>query len=342
MPSRPLLQFVGRRLIALVALSIGITLVAFVLTQLVPGDPIRSNLSPLAQADPQAVAAFRHHYGLDQPRPLQYLHYLRNLVHGDLGESQQTQNPVRHDLAQFAPATGELAISSMLIAVLVAIPLGLLAAVRRNRPADHSARIFSLAGISVPTFWLALIALYAFFFKLDWFPGGGRLTPGVLPPPHLTGLYTFDAAFAGQWATLEDALRHLALPALVLALFNIGFLTRYTRSAVLEVIDQEFVQAARAKGLRESTVILRHALRAAMVSLITVVGLLFANVLTGAVLVENIFAWGGIGQYAYQSATALDLPAVMGSSMFVAAVYIAINFTVDILYGVIDPRIRVA
>ena len=341
MPSRPLLRFIARRLLALVALAIGITFIAFALTQLVPGDPIRANLGQIAQDDPTIVAAFRHHYGLDQPLPVQYLHYLQNLLHGDLGESEQTHDSVRHDLAQFAPATAELAILSMFIAVFVGVPLGVIAAVRRNRSSDHLLRVVSLGGISVPTFWLALISLYIFFFKLNWVPGGGRLDPGVLPPPQVTGFYTIDSAIAGQWSTFGDAVHHLIRPALVLALFIVGLLTRYTRSAVLEVIGEEYVQAARAKGMPEHTVITRHVLRAAMTSLITVIGLAFANVLTGSVLVENIFAWPGIGQYAYHSATSLDLPAIMGVSLFVAIIYIVINFIVDLLYGVIDPRIRV-
>lgn len=307
-----------------------------------PGDPIRANLGQIAQSDPQVVAAFRHHYGLDKPLPIQYLRYLQNLLHGDLGESEQTHDPVRHDLAQFVPATAELAVTAMIIAVVVGVGLGVLAAVRRNRFTDHALRLVSLSGISVPTFWLALLCLYVFFFRLNWAPGGGRLDPGVLEPPHVTGLYTVDALVAGQWATMWDAARHLILPSLVLALFNVGLLTRYTRSAVLEVIDEEYVQGARAKGLPERTVVLRHVLRAAMTSLVTVIGLAFANIMTGSVLVENIFAWPGIGQYAYHSATALDLPAIMGVSLFVAVVYIAINFIVDLLYGVIDPRIRIA
>jgi peptide/nickel transport system permease protein len=341
-PSRPLVRFIARRIGALVVLSIGITFIAFALTQLVPGDPIRANLGQIAQSDPEVVAAFRHHYGLDKPLPVQYLKYLQNLVHGDLGESEQTHDAVRHDLAQFIPATAELALISMVIAVIVGVGLGVLAAVRRNRPTDHLLRLVSLGGISVPTFWLALICLYVFFFKLNWVPGGGRLDPGVLEPPHVTGFYTFDALVAGQWSTLWDATRHLVLPSLVLALFNVGLLTRYTRSAVLEVIEEEYVQAARAKGLPERVVVLRHVLRAAMTSLVTVIGLAFANVMTGSVLVENIFAWPGIGQYAYHSATALDLPAIMGVSLFVAIIYIAINLIVDLLYGIIDPRIRVA
>jgi peptide/nickel transport system permease protein len=333
---------VVRRLAALIALSIGITFIAFALTQLVPGDPIRANLGQIAQTQPEVVKAFRHHYGLDKPLPVQYLRYLGNLLHGDLGESEQTHDSVRHDLSQFAPATAELALTAMLFAVVVGVGLGILAAVRRNRPTDHALRLVSLGGISVPTFWLALLALYVFFFRLGWFPGGGRLDPGVLTPPHVTGLYTVDALIAGQWATLWDAIRHLILPALVLALFNVGLLTRYTRSAVLEVIDEEYVQGARAKGLPERTVVSRYILRAALPSIVTVTGVVFASILAGAVLVENIFAWPGVGQYAYKSAVSLDLPAIMGVSIFIALVYVLVNLVVDLLLAAIDPRVRLA
>ncbi len=341
MPSRSLVRFIARRLVALVFLSIGITFVAFVLTHLVPGDPVRANLGQAAQFDPKAIEAFRQQYGLDKPLPVQYGLYLENLLRGNLGVSQQTHNPVTRDLGHAIPATAELAIASMAIALVLGVGFGVLSAVRRNRLADHVIRFISLAGVSVPAFWLALLCLYAFFFRLPWFPGGGRLDPGVVAPPSTTGLYSVDAVIHGQWASLWNALHHLVLPALVLALTNVGLLTRYTRSAMLEVLGEDYVQAARAKGLPERTVILRHALRAAMPSLVTVIGLAFANVMTGSVLVEQIFSWPGLGQYAFQSANALDLQAIMGVSLFVAVVYISINFVVDILYGVIDPRIRV-
>jgi peptide/nickel transport system permease protein len=201
--------------------------------------------------------------------------------------------------------------------------------------------VVSLGGISMPTFWIALVALYLGFFKLGWFPGADRLDPGVLPPPHRTGLYTIDALLAGKWGLLAQALHHLVLPALVLAAFNVSLLTRYTRSAVLEVVGNDYVRGARAKGLPERVVITRYILRAALPAVVTVLGLVFANVLTGAVLVEKIFSWPGIGQYAYQAAVNLDVPAIAGVSLFVAVVYITVNFVVDVLYGVIDPRIRV-
>ena len=341
LPSGGFGRFVLRRLVALVFLSLGITLVAFVLTELVPANAVATNLGEQAAGDPAAVAAFRHHYGLDKPFPVRYAIYLDHLVHGDLGQSTLTHGPVTHDLGQFIPATGELALYSILFAAVVGIAFGVLAALRRNRPTDHALRVASLAGISMPTFWIALVALYVGFFRLGWFPGAERLDPGTSPPPSVTGLYTIDALLAGNWGLFVQALHHLILPALVLAAFNVSLLTRYTRSAVLEVIGNDFVRAARAKGLPERVVVVRYILRAALPSVVTVLGLVFANVLTGAVLVEKIFSWPGIGQYAYEAAVNIDVPAIAGVSLFVAVVYITINFIVDVLYGVIDPRIRV-
>ena len=340
-PSSSFLRFLLRRAVALVLLAVGITLVVFVLTQLVPSNAVATNLGEQAAADPAAVAAFKAHYGLDKPLPVRYWLYLQHLVQGDLGQSSLTHDAVTHDLGQFIPATAELALYSIVIAAVFGITFGVVAAMRRNRPADHVLRVVSLGGISMPTFWIALVALYLGFFKLGWFPGADRLDPGVLPPPQKTGLYTIDALLAGQWGLFVQALHHLVLPALVLAAFNVSLLTRYTRSAVLEVVGNDYVRAARAKGLPERVVVTRYILRAALPSVITVLGLVFANVLTGAVLVEKIFSWPGIGQYAYQAAVNLDVPAIAGVSLFVAVVYITVNFIVDVLYGVIDPRIRV-
>jgi peptide/nickel transport system permease protein len=340
-PSASFLRFLLRRGAALVLLAVGITLVVFVLTQLVPSNAVATNLGEQAAADPAAVAAFKAHYGLDKPLPVRYGLYLKHLVQGDLGQSSLTHDAVTHDLGQFIPATAELALYSIVIAAFFGITFGVIAALRRNRPTDHVLRVVSLGGISMPTFWIALVALYLGFFRLGWFPGAERLDPGVLPPPHKSGLYTIDALLAGQWGLLVQALHHLVLPALVLAAFSVGLLTRYTRSAVLEVVGNDYVRAARAKGLPERIVVTRYILRAALPSVVTVLGLVFANVLTGAVLVEKIFSWPGIGQYAYQAAVNLDVPAIAGVSLFVAVVYITVNFIVDVLYGVIDPRIRV-
>ena len=335
------LRFVLRRLVALVFLSIGITFVAFVLTELVPSNAVATNLGEQAAGDPAAVAAFKHHYGLDKPFPVRYAIYLDHLVHGDLGQSSLTHDAVTHDLGQFIPATAELALYSILFAAIVGIAFGVIAALRRNKPTDHVLRVASLAGISMPTFWIALVALYVGFFRLGWFPGAERLDPGTTAPSSITGLYTVDALLHGQWSLFVQALHHLLLPALVLAAFNVSLLTRFTRSAVLEVIGNDYVRAARAKGMPERVVVLRYILRAALPSVVTVLGLVFANVLTGAVLVEKIFSWPGIGQYAFQAAVNLDVPAIAGVSLFVAVVYITVNFVVDLLYGLIDPRIRI-
>ncbi len=326
---------------AMVLLCIGVSMMAFVLTNVIPGNPAVANLGNQASSDPVAVRLYREHYGLDKPLPIQYLVYVRNLLHGDLGESEQSQRPVRTDLAEYIPATAELAITSMAISIVVGITLGVVAALRHNRLTDQVLRVVSLGGMSTPQFWLALVALYIFFYKLGWTPGSGRLDAAVPPPPQVTGLYTIDALAAGQFGTFVNAVQHLILPACVLAAVNAGLFTRFTRSAVLEVIQNDYVRTARAKGLSELTVVFRHVLRAASPPILTVVGLAFGNVMTGTVLVENIFSWPGIGQYSYRSATALDLPAIVGVMLFVGIVYILVNMVVDILYGVIDPRVQV-
>ncbi|HEX4726194.1 MAG TPA: ABC transporter permease [Jatrophihabitans sp.] len=337
-----LARYLGRRLAIGVVLVIGTTLIAFLLTQLVPGDPAAANLGQRAISDPAAVATFRHQNGLDRPLPVQYVIYLGHLLHGNLGMSQQSHRPVRSDLAEYVPATMELALFAIVISLLLGVIFGVLAAITRDRWPDQVLRVVSLAGVSMPTFWIALVAFYLFFFKLGWVPGGGRLDPGQDPPAHVTGLYTVDSLLHGQWGLFESSLQHLVLPGLVLATYTIGMLLRFTRASVLEVLGNDYVRAARAKGLPELVVIRRHVLRPALVGIITVAGVAFGSLLSGTVLVENIYSWPGIGQYAFRSATNLDLPAIMGVSLVVAIVYIALNIVVDVLYGAIDPRIRLA
>lgn len=323
-------------------LLIGITLVAFVVTHLVPADPAAANLGQRAIGDPAAVAAFRHQYGLDRAVPMQYLLYLRDLLHGNLGVSQQSHRPVVTDLNEYVPATIELALFAIVLSIVIGILLGVVAAVYRDRWPDQVIRVFSLLGVSMPIFWIALVAFFVFFFKLGWLPGGGRLDPTQNPPAHLTGLYTADALLHGQWGLFWSALRHLVLPGLVLAIYTVGVLTRFTRASMLEIMSNDYVRAARLKGLPERVIVLRHVLRPALVSIITVVGIAFGGLLSGTVLVEEIFAWPGVGQYAFKSATNLDLQAIMGVSLFIALVYIVLNLVVDLLYGLIDPRIRLS
>lgn len=325
----------------MILLLLGVTVVAWGLTNLVPGDPAATALGPVGSQDPALVEFYREKYGLNKPLPEQYWIYLTNLVQGDLGTSFSTNRPVIDDLRQFVPATAELAVLACLVGFVIGITLGTWAALRREALPDHVLRIVSLAGLSAPSFWLALIVLYFFFFKWGLAPGGGRLSPEIVPPPETTGAYTIDSLIHGDWETFRDAVWHIMLPALVLALVIVGYVTRYTRSAVLEVVSEDYVRAARAKGLPERTVIVRYILRAAAPSVITVLGLAFAFVLAGSVFVEQIYAYSGLGLYAFRGATTLDLPAITGTMLFIAAVYIVINFVVDVLYGLIDPRIRI-
>lgn len=335
-------RFLLRRLATGLVLLIGITLVAFVVTHLVPADPAAANLGQRAIGDPAAVAAFRHQYGLDRAVPMQYLLYLRDLLHGNLGVSQQSHRAVLSDLSEYVPATIELALFAIVLSIVIGVLLGVVAAVYRDRWPDQVIRVFSLLGVSMPIFWIALVAFFVFFFKLGWLPGGGRLDPTQNPPAHLTGLYTVDALAHGQWGLFWSALRHLVLPGMVLAIYTVGVLTRFTRASMLEIMSNDYVRAARLKGLPERVIVLRHVLRPALVSIITVVGIAFGGLLSGTVLVEEIFAWPGVGQYAFKSATNLDLQAIMGVSLFIALVYIVLNLVVDLLYGVIDPRIRLS
>lgn len=336
---RPLPRFVAGRVFGAVLILFGTTVVSFVLTRAVPGDPALANLGQ--RATQEQIDTYHRVHGLDDPLPVQYGRYATDLLQGDLGVSQQTRNPVMSDLGDFVPATAELALLAIVIATVFGIGFGVLAALFRDRWPDYAVRIFSLSGISVPVFWLALVLLYVFFYVLGWLPGGGRLDSHLVPPESITGMYSVDSLLRGQWGTFRNALSHMILPSIVLAASSIGLLTRYTRSAVLEVIDQDYVRSARAQGLPARTIVFGYVLRAALPAVITVVGLLFANVLTGAVLVENIFAWPGVGRYGFRAATTLDLPAIMGVSLFVAVVYLVVNFVVDVLYGVLDPRIRV-
>ena len=330
-----------RRLAAGLALVIGVTFVTFTLTHLVPGDPAVAALGEFAIDNPQAVEAFRERYRLDDPLPVQYGAYLANIVQGDLGVSQRTRRPVLQELAEFIPATFELAIVAIIIAIVVGLTFGTIAAVRKDGILDQVIRVFSLTGISMPAFWLALLAFYWLSFRYQIFPGIGRLDPGVRAPPTVTGMYTVDALLAGDWETFRNAASHSFLPAAVLAANAIGLLTRFTRSAVLEVLEEDFIRTARAKGLRARKVVVTHVLRAALVPVVTLIGLMFGSVLSGTVLVEAIFSWPGVGQYAFLGANHLDVPAIAGVAMFVAVAYLTINLVVDLLYGAIDPRIRV-
>jgi peptide/nickel transport system permease protein len=331
-------RFLIRRLAGLALVLVGVSLITFALTQVVPVDPALAALGQNAREE--QITAFRRQYGLDRPPVQQYVAYVGRLLHGNLGMSIRTRRPVADDLRDYLPATLELALAAMGVALVLGISLGIVAAVRRNSWIDGLARIFALVGGSLPIFFLGLLMLALFYTKLRWLPGPGRLDAYLTPPPRVTGMYTVDSLLAGDTRALSSSLRHLVLPASTLGYFSTAVLLRMTRSAMLEVLQQDYVRTARAKGLRESVVLLRHALKNAMIPVLTTVGVTFGSLLSGAVLTETIFAWPGLGRYATASAVSLDFPAVMGVTLVSAVVYPVVNLLVDIGYHALDPRIR--
>ena len=333
-------RLIGQRLLMMLPLMIGMTLISFVVSHALPADPVGANLGQRSMEDPTIVAAFRAQWGLDQPLPQQYLTYIRNLLQGNLGISIRTHMQVADDLGRYLPASAELAVTATLVGTLLGIPFGVVSAVRRNQWVDHVVRGVSLLGVSSPVFWLGLVALYIFYFRLGWLPGPGRLDVGMPEPDHVTGMYTLDSLLTRNWAALGSSLRHLVLPGLVLASVYVGLVTRMTRSSMLEVLSADYVRTARGKGLRPRSVIYRHALGNALIPTITVLGLAFGDVLAGTVLTETIFSWPGIGRYAFQSALTLDFPAIMGVSLVIAGVFISVNLATDVAYVLLDPRLR--
>ena len=263
-----------------------------------------------------------------------------NLFHGDLGTSIRTGRPVLDDLKQYFPATFELSVFAMLFAIVFGILFGVLSAVHQNKPTDQILRAISVSGVSLPSFWFALIMMSLFCDKLKWFPSGGRIDPRAFSPTGGTGLYIVDAISWGDMPMLASSFAHLALPALVLGFFTMGLITRQTRSNLLEAMSQDYIRTARSKGMSRSRVVWKQAMPNALIPIITVSGLGFCNLLGGMVFVEKIFSWPGIGQYAYLAATTLDFPAICGVSLLIAATYVIVNLLIDLLYCVIDPRIR--
>ncbi len=314
----------------------GVTLLTFSFLSLT-GDPCTALLGErYTQARCEEI---KIQYGLDQPLPIRYARYLRNVFRGDFGRSVITQRPVARELAQYFPATVELALAAMLLAIGIGVPLGIVAAVRHNSAADLGSMFVALVGVSMPVFWLGLMLVYVFAFRLGWFPTGGRLTTGTQLQT-VTNLYVLDALLTGNLAAFGDALRHLALPALALATIPAAFIARITRSAMLEVLQQDYVRAARARGVAERLVIARHALANATLPVVTVIGLQTGFLLSGAVLTETIFAWPGMGRWIVGAIPANDVPVVQAGVLTLASVFVAVNLLVDLSYAWLDPRIR--
>ena len=334
--------YIIRRVLLIIPLLLGITIVAFFIANAIPADPINANLPQNALNDEEVVAAFRAKWGLDKPPAEQYLTYLGNLLQGDLGVSIKTRNPIVEDIQQFLPATIELATFSIVIGLTLGIGVGIISAVWKNTWIDYLSRAFVVLGVSFPVFVLALVGLTIFHVQLGLVAGPGRLDFIVRDPPHVTGLFTLDSLIAGDWKKFLNALSHLVLPGIILGSYVAGIIARITRSSLLEVLGMDYIRTARSKGVAERLVIVRHALSNAMIPVVTIIGISYGNLLVGSVLIESIFAWPGIGRYAFRASTSQDFPAIMGVSILIAFIYVAVNFVVDILYYFLDPRIRVA
>lgn len=332
-------RFLLLRAVSLVPVLIGITLATFVLTRVVPGDPARVLVGEGASAE--AVAAMRIQLGLDRPLPVQYLTYVSRLVVGDLGSSNRTARPIAQELASRFSATSELAISSLILTILVGVPLGIAAALNRGGLVDEVSRVAALVGVSVPIFWLGLLLIILFYLNLGVVPAPiGRASDSTLGLTGPTGLLVLDSLLKGNLRAAWDALSHLFLPAVTLASWSTAIVMRITRASVLDVLHQDYVRTARAKGTQERRVIQKHVLRNALLPIITIVGLEFGNMLGGAVLTETVFNWPGMGLYAVNAIYSLDFAAVQGFTLVTAIIFVVINAAVDAAYALIDPRVR--
>ena len=329
----------GRLMMVIVLTYLGLLAVTFFIGRVIPVDPALAIAGD--RAPEHVLQRVREELGLNLPLPQQFVRYVDRALHGDFGRSVLTSNPVWDDIAKTFPATLELATCGILIGAGLGVPLGVWAAVRRGGAADHTVRVMALVGYSVPIFWLGLMALVLFYAKLGWVAGPGRIDVAYeYTIERRSGLLLLDAALAGEWEGFRNALSHLVLPASLLGYFSLAYISRMTRSFMLNELAQEYIVAARAKGLSETRIIWRHALRNALVPLITVVALSFAGLLEGSVLTETVFAWPGLGLYITNSLQNADMNAVLGGTIVVGTVFIGLNLLSDLLYRVLDPRTR--
>ena len=346
-------RYILRRLITLIPTLIGVTFVIFMFQRLIPGDPAIAMLGE--HASEENVARIREQLGLNRPLFLdrealqsgdfagffdtQYLRYLGRLAQFDLGNSIHRRIPVTETLALRFPATAELALLAMLIALTIGIPVGIISAARRNTPVDGVSMVGSLIGVSMPIFWLGLMEIMLFSVFLKWLPTGGRLSTGIEITP-ITNLLLVDSLLTGNWVGFKDALEHIIMPAIALATIPMAIIARMTRSSMLDVLQEDYIRTAHAKGLVEQVVLLRHALKNAFLPVITIIGIQTGSLLAGAVLTETIFSWPGIGKWVYDAILGRDYPIVQGGTLLIALIFVAFNLLVDISYAYLDPRIK--
>jgi peptide/nickel transport system permease protein len=355
-------QYTIRRLLLAVPVLLGILIVTFALARMIPGDPCKAMLGEKATA--LVCERFNEQYGLNKPIPVQFWIYMKDILRGDFGASIRFSRPVTTILIERLPTTIELGSISLMLAILIGIPAGVISALRRNSIMDVIVMVGANIGVSMPVYWLGLMLAYLFALKLKgtflWLPPTGRLTAGVVAIPFyevfgwevqaeslkfhilefIANLYIFNSIITGDWKVLGDALQHLILPAVALSTISLAIIARMTRSSMLEVLQQDYVRTARAKGLREKLVIMKHAFRNALLPVVTIIGLQVGTLFAGAVLTESIFGLAGVGRMLYEAITARDFPIIQGFTIVIAAGYVIVNLIVDLSYVFIDPRIR--
>ncbi len=330
-------QYLLRRLVATVPILLGVTIVVFLFLHLIPGDPARVILGE--RATPEALEEVREQLGLNDPLHVQYLRFIGRLVRGDLGRSIVSNRTVSSELATRFPATIELSVAAMIIAIAVGVPAGIVSATRQYSLFDHASMFIALVGVSMPIFWLGLMLIWLFGLELHWLPVSGRLDV-VMELRKITGLFTLDSILTGNFEALGNAIAHLVLPGVALGTIPMAIIARMTRSSMLEVMRQDYVRTAHAKGLAERVVIVKHALKNALIPVVTVTGLQFGFLLGGAVMTETIFSWPGVGRLAYDAIMSRDFPMLQGAILLISCVFVFINLVVDVAYAYLDPRIH--
>jgi peptide/nickel transport system permease protein len=334
-----MLRFVVRRLLLLVPILLGLSLLVFLWIRALPGSPAIALLGE--RATPESIAQINRQYGLDKPLPVQYWRYLKTTSRGNFGESTKSRQPVVDEFKRRFPATVELSVAAGLFSLIFGIPLGFFAAKRYQGLLDHASLVISLVGISTPIFFLALILKYIFAVRLGWLPSVGRISV-LIDLDHPTNFYVLDAILAGNWEAFVDTIKHLILPAIALGSIPLAIIARITRAAVLDVQNEDYVRTARAKGLPPITVDYRHVLRNAMLPISTIIGLQVGLLLSGAVLTETVFAFPGIGSWLVEGIKARDYPVIQTGVLFVAVIVVFVNLLVDISYGLLNPKIRLS
>jgi peptide/nickel transport system permease protein len=334
-----MLATIGKRLVTVIPTLIGVVIVTFLLTRALPGDPAAYFAGPAATKE--AVEQIRTSLGLDRPLPEQFVRYVKDLGRGNLGNSLSTGRPVVTEIVSRLPASAELTLLGLILSMAIAVPLGILAAVKQGSWIDHVCRVVATAGVSLPVFFTGLLLVYLFYYILGWSPAPiGRLDAFSSAPPHITGFFLIDSLVTGNFETFRAAFSQLILPALTLGIFSLAPIARMTRASMLAVLASEFVRTARASGLDNRTVIITYAFRNAMLPVVTTLGMVFSFLLGANVLVEKVFAWPGIGSYAVEALLQSDFAPVQGFVLTMAILYVLLNLLIDVLYGVIDPRVR--